>query len=235
VSTWHFSRLQEDPIIRTLLSGYQRRETKKRTFVPLLRDADGSIIRVRVSDAHSTLELLALAKRGDQKALESLFARYARPLRRWAHGRLPKWARDVSDTPDLVQDVLLETFKRIEHFEPRSEVALQAYLRQAVMNRVRDELRRHRRRPGTVELDSRHVDDGPSPLETAVGEETIERYDEALQRLQESERDLIVGRVELGLSYEELADLLDKPSPEAARKAAQRALVRLAEEMKHVR
>jgi RNA polymerase sigma-70 factor (ECF subfamily) len=141
----------------------------------------------------------------------------------------------VSDTPDLVQDVLLETFKRIEHFEPQSEVALQAYLRQAVMNRVRDELRRHRRRPGTVELDSRHLDEGPSPLETAVGEETIERYDEALQRLQESERDLIVGRVELGLSYEDQADLLDKPSPEAARKAAQRALVRLAEEMKHVR
>jgi RNA polymerase sigma-70 factor (ECF subfamily) len=188
-----------------------------------------------MTDAESTLQLLARARTGDQSALESLFARYAGPLRRWTHGRLPRWARDVSDTPDLVQDVLLETFKRLEHFEPQSEVALQAYLRQAVMNRVRDELRKHRRRPGTVELDSRHVDDAPSPLEAAVGEETMARYDEALQRLQESERDAIVGRVELGLSYEELAELLGKPSPDAARKSAQRALVRLAEEMKRVR
>jgi RNA polymerase sigma-70 factor (ECF subfamily) len=141
----------------------------------------------------------------------------------------------VSDTPDLVQDVLLETFKRLGHFEPQSEFALQAYLRQAVMNRVRDELRRHRRRPGPVELDSRYVDEGPSPLEAAVGQETMERYDEALLRLHESEREAIVGRIELGLSYEELAELLGKPSPDAARKAAQRALVRLAEEMKRGR
>jgi DNA-directed RNA polymerase specialized sigma24 family protein len=37
----------------------------------------------------------------------------------------------------------------------------------------------------------------------------------------------------MGYSYEEMADVLDKPSADAARKAAQRALVRLVEEMKH--
>ena len=145
-----------------------------------------------MSDAESTLQLLVKARSGDESALESLFARYAAPLRRWAHGRLPRWARDVADTPDLVQDVLLQTFKRLEHFDPRTEDALQAYLRQSLMNRVRDELR-------------------------------------------ESDRDAIVGRLELGLSYDELAELLGKPSPDAARKAAQRALVRLVDDMKHGR
>jgi DNA-directed RNA polymerase specialized sigma24 family protein len=37
----------------------------------------------------------------------------------------------------------------------------------------------------------------------------------------------------LGYSYEELADALGKPTADAARKAARRALVRLAEELQH--
>ena len=41
-----------------------------------------------------------------------------------------------------------------------------------------------------------------------------------------------VARVEMGYNYEELAEVLGKPTPDAARKAAQRVLVRLAEEMK---
>jgi len=193
------------------------------------------MIRLGMSEAESTMQLLVRARAGDQNALESLFARYAGPLRRWAHGRLPQWARDVADTADLVQDVLLQTFRRLEHFDPRTEDALQGYLRQALMNRVRDELRRHRRRPGTVELDSGHIDEAPSPLEEAIGGEAMDRYQAGLMRLEESDRDAIVGRLELGLTYPELAELLGKPSPDAARKTAQRALVRLIEEMKHGR
>lgn len=188
-----------------------------------------------MSEGESTFVLLGKAKAGDQAALESLFQRYEGPLRRWAHGRLPRWARDVADTHDLVQDVLLQTFKRLEGFDPKGEEALQAYLRQALMNRVRDELRRHRRRPGTVELDSGYVDEKPSPLEEAIGSEAMDRYQAALLRLDETDRDAIVGRLELGLSYAELAELLSKPSADAARKTAQRALVRLVEHMKHGR
>jgi RNA polymerase sigma-70 factor, ECF subfamily len=188
-----------------------------------------------VSEGESTLVLLGRAKAGDQAALESLFQRYEGPLRRWAHGRLPRWARDVADTHDLVQDVLLQTFKRLENFDAQGEEALQAYLRQALMNRVRDELRRHRRRPGTVELDSGYADEKPSPLEEAIGSEAMDRYQAGLLRLAETDRDAIVGRLELGLSYAELAELLGKPSADAARKTAQRALVRLVEEMKHGR
>jgi DNA-directed RNA polymerase specialized sigma24 family protein len=53
--------------------------------------------------------------------------------------------------------------------------------------------------------------------------------------LKPEEREAIVGRVELGYSYEELAVTLDKPTADAARKTAQRALVRLAGEMKRGR
>ena len=46
------------------------------------------------------------------------------------------------------------------------------------------------------------------------------------------DREAIIGRVEMGYSYEELAEALGKPTADSARKAARRALVRLAEEMK---
>src|SRR5437867_2197018 len=93
-------------------------------------------------EPESTVRLIERARAGDELALGQLFARHLKPLQRWASGRLPIWARSVADTDDLVQDTLLQTFKRIETFEPRHAGALQAYLRQAVLNRIRDELRR---------------------------------------------------------------------------------------------
>lgn len=180
----------------------------------------------------ATIQLLNRARNGDDAALEALFARYLEPLRRWASGRLPKWARDVADTQDLVQETLLQTFKKLEGFEFRGEGALRAYLRQALVNRIRDELRRFDRRGPRGVLDTRAADGGPSPLEAAIGRQEVERYERALARLREADREAIIARVEMGCSYEELAEALGKPSVEAARKAAQRAVVRLVEEMK---
>ena len=98
------------------------------------------------TNPESTLRLIERARAGDEEALEQLFTRHRIPLQRWASGRLPQWARDISDTDDLVQDTLLSTFKRIGDFEHRGAGALQAYLRQAVLNRIREELRRSARR-----------------------------------------------------------------------------------------
>src|SRR6185503_3230331 len=180
----------------------------------------------------STFTLLERARGGDTEALDRLFARHVKPLQRWISGRLPRWARDMTDTDDLVQATLLQTFKRIETFEPRRVGSLQAYLRQAVLNKVRDELRRKGRRPDSTDLAGVDVPGEDSPLEEAIGREAVESYERALQRLRPEEREAIIARVELGHSYEELAEALGKPSVDAARKAAQRALLRLAEEMK---
>ena len=125
----------------------------------------------------------------------------------------------------------MSTAQRLEHFEVRGPGALQAYLRQAVLNRVRDELRKKGRRPEVTELDGLEVDGRRSPLEEAIGSESLERYERALARLRPEEREAIIGRIEMGYSYDELAEALGKSSSDAARKAAQRALVRLVREM----
>jgi RNA polymerase sigma-70 factor (ECF subfamily) len=186
-------------------------------------------------EAESTVYLLERARSGDTDAADRLFARHVRPLRRWASGRLPKWVRDVTDTDDLVQETLLQTFKRIGQFESRGVGALQAYLRQAVLNRIREEFRRKGRRPDATGLSGLVVEHALSPLDQAIGTEAVEQYESALARLRPEEQEIIIGRVELGYTYEELSDALGKPTPDAARKAAQRALIRLAEEMERGR
>ena len=184
------------------------------------------------AELESTFELIEKARDGDPAALDRLFARHLGPLQRWASGRLPKWARGLADTDDLVQDTLLQTFKRIEAFEPRRVGALQAYLRQAVLNRLRDELRRKARQGQSIDLDAVDLAAQGSPLEEAIGHEEVERYERALERLKPEYREAIIARVELGYSYHDLAVALQKPTAEAARKTAQRALIRLAEEIK---
>ena len=183
----------------------------------------------------STAELVERVRHGDRDALERLMARHVPPLRRYVSGRLPRWARDLADTDDLVQDTLLRTFTKIEDFDSRGVGALQAYLRQAVLNRIRDELRRKARTPVRVDADGLNLEAAGSPLEDAIGREAFERYEAALARLKPEEREAVIGRVEMDYSYAELADALGKPTPDAARKTAQRALVRLAEEMKRDR
>jgi RNA polymerase sigma-70 factor (ECF subfamily) len=183
-------------------------------------------------ESDTTHRLLARARRGDTAALDDLFARHIPPLRRWASGRLPRWARDLADTHDLVQDTVLQTLKHVDSFEPRGPGALQAYLRQAVMNRIRNEFRRAKRKPAADGLDSAMPSEQTTPLEAAMRQQQLDRYEAALARLTEHERDLIVCRVELGLTYEEIADRLAKPSWNAARMATARALIRLAEALK---
>jgi RNA polymerase sigma-70 factor, ECF subfamily len=184
--------------------------------------------------ADDTVDLLLRARSGDREALDLLFARQLPLLRRWASGRLPRWARDAADTSDLVQQTIVGTLKNLHGFEPRGEGALQAYLRQAAINQVRKALRKASTRPAASELESHIVDEGTSPLEAAIGQETLQRYETSLERLTIEERDAVVGRVELGLTYSELASALDKPSADAARMAVARALVKLAREMNRV-
>ena len=120
-------------------------------------------------------------------------ARHVGPLRRWVSGRLPRWARDLADTDDLVQDTLLRTFQKIDGFEARGVGALQAYLRQAVLNRVRDELRQKARSPVMVDGDGLRLEAAGSPLEDAMGREALERYQAALSRLTPEEREAIIA------------------------------------------
>jgi RNA polymerase sigma-70 factor (ECF subfamily) len=181
----------------------------------------------RPDELTSTIELLERVKRGDGDAVNVLVERSLPPLRRWARGRLPTWARSLADTQDLVQDAVVRALPHLDTFEARHPGALQAYLRQAIVNHVRDEIRKVKSRPIPAELRESHPDLGPSPLERAIGREGLERYEAALARLKPAEQEAIIARLELQQSYEEVALALGKPSADAARMAVARAIKHL--------
>lgn len=183
----------------------------------------------------STAVLLARARDGDDNARDQIARRYRSALLRWAHGRLPRRARDLVDTEDIVQSALVRALGALDTFEPRREGAYLAYLRQVVLNRIRDEARRSSRRPEHVDLDDRSPSPGPSPLDDALGQENMERYEAALARLTEMQREAVVLRVEMSYRYREIAEATGVPTANAARMLVGRGLVHLVRIMREVR
>jgi RNA polymerase sigma-70 factor (ECF subfamily) len=179
----------------------------------------------------STIHVLERAKRGDRTAARELLERSLPLLRRWSRRRLPTYARAGFDTEDVVQDAVLGVLKHIERFEHRTVGALQAYLREAVINRIRDLIRGSRRRGTAVELEAEPVSPGPSPLEQAIMRERLDDFLAALQRLRPGDRQAVVWRVELGYPIPEIARRLGKTEAAAAMTVS-RALARLAVEMR---
>lgn len=174
-----------------------------------------------------TLELVIRARTGDRLATEALLQRCLPSLRRWAHGQLPAAARGYLDTNDLVQEAALHLVKRLDLFEPRHVGAMQAYLRQSVINRIRDEVRRIGRQPPPVELPEDQPSDRTSPLETAIQAEEYDRYRKALGGLAPRDRELVVARIEVQWSLAEIAQRFGMRTVDAARMAVNRAVRRL--------
>ena len=182
-------------------------------------------------EEESTASLLDRARSGSLDAKNHLAQRYLVLLRRWARGRRPGRARDLIDTDDLVQETLIRALDQVEQFEPRREGAFLAYLRKILVNRIRDEIRRVSRKPDPASLPDGIADDGPSPLEEAIGTEAFRRYERAMATLSEEEHEAVVLRIEMGFTHRELAEALAKPTENAARMFVARALIRLAKAM----
>lgn len=187
-------------------------------------DADESLER--------TISLVQRAQHGDAAALDSLCRRYLPRLQRWTTGRLPGYARDLLTTDDLVQDALYKAVQRINDFRSEREGAFQVYVRQILLNRIRDQIRRPHLL-GTLGDGNEPIERRASPLEELIGQQTLERYETALARLKAEDREAVVARLEMAGTYEELATVLGKPTADAARMAVGRALTRLAREMGH--
>jgi RNA polymerase sigma-70 factor, ECF subfamily len=178
-----------------------------------------------------SVDLLIKAQSGNEAARDELLSRYLPRLTRWASGRLPTGLRSMLDTGDLVQDALVNALPHLNTLEIRDEGTFQLYLARAVNNRIIDLYRRKARRPIREEMPEDAVADTHSPLDLAIGAETRAWYERALATLTDDEQALIFLRLELGLSFEEIAEQLGKPSPDAARMAVKRAVKLLVSEM----
>jgi RNA polymerase sigma-70 factor (ECF subfamily) len=157
----------------------------------------------RAGDAHD--RLLRAACAGDRAAQQHLCSDSLPALRRWARRGLRGIDGGTNDADDLVQSALLRALVRIRHFEVRGSGGFLAYLRQILLNEIRNERRRRRRHGEMVELDESAAIAGDPVFEHALGRERNEVCTSALQRLSRCQREHIALRFECGMSFGEIA------------------------------
>jgi RNA polymerase sigma-70 factor, ECF subfamily len=175
--------------------------------------------------------LVERARAGDSAAREALARRAVEALQRFASGRVPYRVRGRLDTDDLVQNAVLRGFERLGSFERRGHGSFLANLRTIVLNQIRDEARRLSTKMPHEALGEELAQPGPDPIEMAVGGDLVRSYEKALQRLRPAQREAVILRIEMGYSYDEIAEAGGLASANAARMTVARALVRLAQDM----
>jgi RNA polymerase sigma-70 factor (ECF subfamily) len=180
----------------------------------------------------STLALVARARGGDRAAREIIAERYLAALLRYAHGRVPRSARGLVDTVDVVQQALVRTLGRLDHIDTSIPGSLLAYLRCTVLNQIRDEIRRARRRPQPAELDEHLPALDQDPLEAVISEQEVRRYNLAVLQLPADQQEAFLMRIEMGCTYREIADALGRPSSESARMLVRRAIRAMAQALR---
>lgn len=190
---------------------------------------DGVFVAMGRDSLESTQELLSLARAGDEVAKSRLIDRCLPSLQRWARGRLPHYARGLAETDDLVQGTLLRTLQRLDSIELRRPGSFLAYMRQCLVNAVRDEIRRTGRRREDPLDDHRQVEGTRSDTPDL---EALMDYERSLSVLPEKQRQAVILRVEFEMTFPEIAAELDMPSADAARMTVSRAMLRVAEAMK---
>ena len=180
-----------------------------------------------------TEQLLRRIRGGEAAARQALYQRCLPLLQRWAHGRLPGRARDIADTDDLVQVTLMRALNHLEEFEAAGAGSFLAYLRQILLNEVRGELRKRQRRGEKVDIEELPLaDERASVVEHLVGQERLRDFENALAGLDREDQELIVMRIEFGMSYPEIA-LETSATPDAVRMRVARALKGIANSLAH--
>jgi RNA polymerase sigma-70 factor, ECF subfamily len=173
---------------------------------------------LRVSgSAGSELEeatLLSGLRRGDEAAYEILIQRYQKPV----YSLIGRLVDDPADAADAVQEVFLKVFRKIGWF--RGESSLKTWIYRIAVNEARNQRRwfgRHKKREvGLDPLPGESVGCGDwledpqrSPYEIALDHETRALIEDALKEVSPSFRAALVLREIEGLSYEEIAQILE--------------------------
>ena len=185
----------------------------------------------------TTLAQVRAARGGDRPAMEALFARYLPWVIETVALRLGRRRQDCGDIEDLAQESLLDAFRSIERFQEQSEGSFRHWLARIVENNVVDRERRRRaqKRGGGKEQVFRDVyessPDGPpvrgresTPSQVAGQHEHALLVEQALLRLPDRTREILILRDRCEMSFEEVAAAVGLGSAESARTTYRRAL-----------
>ncbi len=178
-------------------------------------------------DAPQTEELLNRVRDGDGEAINQLLDRHREALRRLVAQRMDPVLRRRVDASDIVQDVMVEANRRLKNYLNDPVMPFHLWLRHMAKDRLIDAHRRHRvakRRSldreqplvaagppdrSTVELAGQLCDPELTPAAAAAWQETLRRFQAAVENLDETDREVVLMRHFEKLSNQEIAQALD--------------------------
>jgi RNA polymerase sigma-70 factor (ECF subfamily) len=169
--------------------------------------------------------LLERVRAGDASAFDVLYARYFDGV----YGYLRVVLGDPHEAEDLTQQVWLRVDRALDHYPPRG-VPVRAWLFRIARGRLIDELKRRGRvRVDPLEPIERHA---PGDVDPGLGQRWFAdpQIEEALNQLALGQREVVVLRYLVGLSYEEMASVTGKQAP-ALRQLNSRALRELSRQL----
>ncbi|MHC4192435.1 MAG: sigma-70 family RNA polymerase sigma factor [Planctomycetota bacterium] len=189
-----------------------------------------------------TQELVALAKEGDNSALEQLCRVYGERVRRIIRLRMGKEIRPRLDSVDLVQDALLSALGGLGDFTYKNEGDFLRWLARIAQNALRDSLDKLHAAKRDIRREVRLDNYGPTTGSGFVGthrpvdattpsvimskKEDLDKLERAIDELKPEYRKVIVLTKIEGLSYKEIGDRLSK-SPDAVRMLVPSAMAEL--------
>ena len=171
-----------------------------------------SAIAVRAEEASIVAEL----KAGSEEAYNWLIAHYHQPI----YSLVYRIVNDPADAADTTQEVFLKVFRGMKRFN--GESSLKTWLYRIAIHEASNQRRwwfRHKSKESSIEVQEDEgghsfsicnalVDQGESPLELLAHEEIRARVEEELRQVPEPYRTTVLLRDIEGLSYEEIAEVL---------------------------
>lgn len=168
-----------------------------------------------MGDREIDQQLVERAQRGDKKAFELLVSKYQRKLARL----LSRFVRDSAEVEDVTQEAFVKAYRALPAF--RGESAFYTWLYRIGINTAKNYLvAMNRRAPTMTEFNSEeaetfddadHLRDVNTPEAELASKQIVQAVNEALDQLPEELRTAITLREIEGLSYEEIASMMNCP------------------------
>ena len=173
-----------------------------------------------------TQQLLEGARRGDQDAVEALLARHRDAVRRMIELRLDHAIVQRVDASDVVQEVLVEVSRRLQEYLQKPVMPFHLWLRHIAKDHLIDAHRKHHQAkkrgvdreqplaaPGwaeqsSLDLAGQLVDQELTPASAAIRHELERRLQDALAKLDDDDREMILMRHYEQLPNQEVAAAL---------------------------
>lgn len=180
----------------------------------IYRAIDRDIGRDAALSKDTDQELVRRVQTGDKSAFDLLFSRYQQKI----INLISRYVKDSSEVQDVAQEAFIKAFRALPRF--RGESAFYTWLYRIAINTAKNHLVSRGRRPPNTDVDIDDAELNPtstvlqeveSPEAAMARDQLSSGIDAAIAELPEDLRSAVTLREFDGLSYEQIAEIMDCP------------------------